>query len=67
MNVSFYLSYGIKINLKSHSAIKTLNSCHYVRDVVMDVMILFPENLQTTSGSSILLNGAVFTPRRDVI
>ena len=35
-NVRFYLSYDIKITLKSHF-------CHYVRNVVMDV-ITFPEN-----------------------
>ena len=44
MNVRFYLSYDIKINLKSHFCRKKLKSCQYVRNVVMDV-ITFPENL----------------------
>ena len=43
-NVRFYLSYDIKITLKSHFWRKTLEFCHYVRNVVMDV-ITFPVNL----------------------
>ena len=43
-NVRFYLSYDIKITLKSHSAVKMLKFCHYARNVVMDVIKL-PENL----------------------
>ena len=34
----------IKITLQSHFCVKTLQFCHYVRNVVMDV-ITFPENL----------------------
>ena len=41
-NVRFYLSYGVKITLKSHFCRKTLHFCHYVRNVVMDVIITFP-------------------------
>ena len=42
-------------------------SGHYVRNVVMDV-ITFPENLQTTSGLSILLHGVIsFRDARDFI
>ena len=40
---------------------KTLYLCHYVRNVFMDV-ITFPENLQTTSGLSILLHGVISLP-----
>ena len=43
------------------SDIKTLYFWHYVRNVVMDVMT-FPENLQTTSGLSILLHGFISLP-----
>ena len=43
-NVRFYLSYGIKITLKSHFCCKTLHFWHYVRNVVMNV-IAFPVNL----------------------
>ena len=35
--------------------------CHYVRNVVMDV-ITFPENLKTTSSLSILLHGVISLP-----
>ena len=45
MNVRLYLSYDIKIALKSHFCRKNVNYfCHYVRNVVMDVRTL-PENL----------------------
>ena len=44
MNVRFFLSYDIKITLKSHFCRKTLKFCRYVHNVVMDV-ITFPENL----------------------
>ena len=39
-----YISYDIKITLKSHFCRKTLLFCYYVRNVVIDV-ITFPENL----------------------
>ena len=39
-----YLSYDIKITLKSHFFAKKCLFCHYVRNVVMNV-IAFPENL----------------------
>ena len=42
LNIRFYLSYDIKSTLKSHCCRKTLLLCHYVRNVVMDV-IKFPE------------------------
>ena len=45
-NVRFYLSYDMKITLKSQ---KKLPFWHYVRNVFMDV-ITFPENLLTNSG-----------------
>ena len=38
------LSYDIYITLKSHICRKNVYFCHYVRNVVMDV-ITFPENL----------------------
>ena len=47
--------------LKSDIWHKTLFFCHYVRNVVMDV-ITFPVNLQTTSGLSILLHGVISLP-----
>ena len=34
-----------KITLKSHFWRTKIRFCHYVRNVVMDVMITFPENL----------------------
>ena len=40
-DVRFYLSYDIKMSLKSHFCRKALQFCHYVRNVVMDV-ITFP-------------------------
>ena len=40
------------------SAVKTLQFCHYVRNIVMD-FIAFPENLWTTSGLSILWHGVL--------
>ena len=43
------------------SAVRTLYFCHYVRNVVMDV-ITFPENLKTASGLSILLHGVISLP-----
>ena len=43
-NVRFYISYDVKISLKSDFCRKTLFFCHYVRNVVMDVMT-FPVNL----------------------
>ena len=60
MNVGFYLSYDIKITLKSHFLSKTRLFCHYVRNAVMDVRT-FPENLQSTNGLSIVLHGPVWT------
>ena len=42
-NVRFYLSYDI-ILLNFISGVKTSYFCHYVRNVVMDV-ITFPVNL----------------------
>ena len=44
MNVRFYLSYDIKITLKSHFCRKKRYNFVYVGNVVMDV-ITFPENL----------------------
>ena len=45
MNVRFYLSYDIKITLKSYFwCKKNVMILSYVRNVVMDV-ITFPENL----------------------
>ena len=38
-NVRFYLSYDIKITLKSHFWRKMLKFCHYVHNVVMDVIV----------------------------
>ena len=39
-NVRFYLSYDIKITLKSHFLHKKrLEFCHYVSNIVMDVII----------------------------
>ena len=40
MNVRFYLSYGIKITLKCllFFSVKKLRICHYVRNIVMDVI-----------------------------
>ena len=64
MNVRFYLSYDIKITLKSHFCrknIKIFNLSLHVRSVVIEV-ITFPENLQTTSGLSILLHGVISLP-----
>ena len=61
MSVRFYLSYDInmiKITLKFHFCRKNVIICHYVRNVVMDV-ITFPENRQTTSGLQILLHGVI--------
>ena len=59
MNVRFYLSYDIKIALKYQSYCKkTFKFCHYVRNVVIDV-ITFPENLYTSSGLSILLHDVI--------
>ena len=42
-NLRFYLSYDIKITLKSHFCRKNVIILSYVRNVVMDV-IAFPEN-----------------------
>ena len=42
--LDLYLSYDIKIALKSHFWHKKIQFCHYVRNVIMDV-ITFPENL----------------------
>ena len=39
----YHLSYDIETTLKSHLSRKTLQFCHYVRNVVIDV-ITFPEN-----------------------
>ena len=61
MKVRFYLSYRIKITLKSLFWRKKLKFCHYVRNVVMDV-ITFPENQLTTSGLSILMHGVISLP-----
>ena len=58
LDSSFYLSYDIKITLKSHFCRKNVIICHYVRNVVMAV-ITFPENLYTTSGLSVLLHGVI--------
>ena len=44
MNVRFYLSYDIKITLKSHFCRKNIIILCYVRNVDMDV-ITFAENL----------------------
>ena len=44
MNVRIYLSFDIKITLKSHFWLKILYFYHYVRNIVMDVAT-FPENL----------------------
>ena len=50
----------IQITLKSHfwRKKKRYNFCCYVRNVVIDV-IMFPKNLLTTSGLSILLHGVI--------
>ena len=61
MNVRFYLSYDVKITLKSHFCCKNVIICHYVSNVVMDI-ITFPENLSTTSGLSILRHGVISLP-----
>ena len=52
----YYMALRLLWNLIS--AIKTLYFCHYVRNVIMDV-ITFPVNLLTTSGLSILLHGVI--------
>ena len=52
------MSYDIKNTLKSHFWRKTLSFCRYVRNVVTDV-IMFPLNLLTTSGLSILVHGVI--------
>ena len=44
MNVTFYLSYGIKITLKSHFCRKDVILYQHVRNILMDV-ITFPKNL----------------------
>ena len=61
MNVRFYLSFDIKIILKSHYCRKNVIIFHYVHNSVMDV-ITFPKNLQTTSGLLILLHGIISLP-----
>ena len=62
MNIRLYLSYDIKITLKSHfCCINVTINCHYVCNIVMDV-IMFPENLQTTSGLSILMHDVISLP-----
>ena len=54
--IRFYLSYDLIISLKFHFFCKTLHFCHYIRNVVMDV-IMFPD-----------FNAwCYFTLRRDVI
>ena len=50
--------YTMTNTFKSHFWRKKLYLCHYVRNVVMDV-ITFPENQQTTSGIQILLHGVI--------
>ena len=40
--------------------VKTSLFCHYVRNVVIDVIMF--ENLKTTSGLSILLHGVISLP-----
>ena len=64
----FYLSYDIKITLKSHFCRKNgivlslcKQHCYERHNVVMDV-ITFPENLETTSGLSIFLHGVISLP-----
>ena len=52
------LDYIYHMALSLISAVKTLYFCHYVRNIVMDV-IMFPVNLKTTSGLSILLHGVI--------
>ena len=42
-----------KISLKSYFGVKTLGFCH------MCHFIMFPENLKTTSGLSILMHGVI--------
>ena len=68
MNVRFYLSYDIKITLKYLFCRKNfiilslcMQLCYGGHNVVMDV-IMFPENLLTTSGLLILLHGIISLP-----
>ena len=55
--------YHMTLRLLSNliSAVKTLYFCHYVRNIVMDI-ITFPVNLKTTSCLSILLHGFISVP-----
>ena len=52
--------YHMALRLLSNliSAVKKLYFCHYVRNVVMDV-ITVPVNPKTTSGLSIVLHGVI--------
>ena len=55
----YHMTLGLLWNFIS--AVKTLKFCHYVRNVVMDV-INFSENLYTTSGLSLLLHDVISLP-----
>ena len=48
----------LRLLLNLISAVKTLWFCHYVRNVVMDI-ITFPDNRLSTSGLQILLHGVI--------
>ena len=47
--------------LKYHFWRKHAKFCHYVRNVVMNILT-FPVNLKTTSGLLILLHGVISLP-----
>ena len=57
--------FDFKVSLQSHFCRKTLQSCHSVRNVVIDV-ITFPENLKTLVVWRFIA-WRYFTHRRDVI
>ena len=61
MNVRFYLSYDIKITLKSHCWRKNIINvyCHYVRNVVMDA-ITFPVMLVVDTSGLLIYCMALF-------
>ena len=55
MKVKFYISFDVKIILKSHSCCKNVIISHFVGDIVLD-FITVPENL------SILLHDVIPLP-----
>ena len=62
MNVRFYLSYDVEINLKSHFWSENVNILPNICDVVMGVISLCYRNLKTTSGLSILKHDHISLP-----